>query len=70
MSSTDDTPATDDRNPFVLTAVAVVALLTLAYAVFFLGRPLAWVGILLPLVALYLFWRLVRAHERIAAALE
>ena len=67
MPSTD---GLDERNRYVLIGIVVVAVTALAYGVLVLGNPLAWLGAVLPLVALYLFWRLVRAHERIAAALE
>ncbi|HKJ58561.1 MAG TPA: hypothetical protein VKA37_04980 [Halobacteriales archaeon] len=63
-------PSTDERERYVLIGVVVVAVAALLYGVLVLGNPLAWLGAALPLVALYLFWRLVRAHERIAAALE
>jgi len=57
-----------ERN--VLLAVAAVAVVTLLYSVVVAQQILAWFAIALPLVLLYLFWRLVRAHERVADALE
>ena len=57
-----------ERN--VVVAIVVVAVLTLAYSVVIAGQILAWFGIAIPLVLLYLVWRFVRAHERIADALE
>lgn len=63
-------PSRDQRDRYVLVGIAAVTLLALLYGVLIAHAPLAWVGVALPLVALYLFWRLVRAHERIADALE
>lgn len=57
-----------DRN--VVLAIVVVAVLTLLYTVVIAQQILAWFGIAIPLVLLYLLWRLVRAHERVATALE
>lgn len=66
--------STDRRERLVIAGAAVVLLLSLAYVLLFLGRLggglLAIVWVVVTFVALYLFWRLVRAHERIAAALE
>jgi hypothetical protein len=61
-------PQTNDR--LLLLAIAALALVTLAYSVFIARAILQWVGIVLPLVFLYLAWRFVRAHERIADAVE
>ena len=63
-------PSDGPRERDVLVAIAVVALLTLAYSLLIAQQVLAWFGIAIPLVLLYLFWRFVRAHERIADALE
>jgi Flp pilus assembly protein TadB len=57
-----------ERN--VLLAIAVVAVVTFLYSVVVAQQILAWFAIGIPLVLLYLFWRLVRAHERVADALE
>jgi threonine/homoserine/homoserine lactone efflux protein len=57
-----------ERN--VVAAIVVVALVTLVYSVVIAQQILAWFGIAIPLVLLYLIWRFVRAHERIADALE
>jgi Flp pilus assembly protein TadB len=57
-----------ERN--VVLAIVVVAVITLVYSVVIAGQILAWFGIAIPLVLLYLVWRFVRAHERIADALE
>ncbi|MEF8840953.1 MAG: hypothetical protein V5A62_04935 [Haloarculaceae archaeon] len=63
-------PSESPRERTVLLAIAAVALLTLVYSVLVAQQILAWFAIAIPLVLLYLFWRFVRAHERIAAALE
>jgi Flp pilus assembly protein TadB len=57
-----------ERN--VLLAIAVVAVVTFLYSVVVVQQILAWFAIAIPLVLLYLFWRLVRATERVADALE
>jgi uncharacterized membrane protein len=57
-------------SPRALALLAIVLLVTFLYSVFIMAAPLAWVGAVLPVVGLYLLWRFVRAHERIAAALE
>lgn len=62
-------PSTETRDRILL-GFALLALLVLAYAVVVANDVVVWVSIVVPLVALYLFWRLVRAHERIAEALE
>jgi uncharacterized membrane protein SirB2 len=54
----------------LLLVLGVVALVTFVYSVFIARAMLQWVGIVLPLVFLYLAWRFVRAHERIADAVE
>ncbi len=50
--------------------LAVLAIVTLFYSVLIMRAPLQWASIVVPLLVLYLLWRFVRAHERIAAALE
>ena len=59
-----------DVDRLVLVGVVVVAVVALLYSVLLTGGLATWVGVAFPLVALYLFWRLVRAHERVADALE
>lgn len=58
-----------DRLAIGLIALGLVAVAVL-YSVFVMRAPLQWLGFVLPLVGLYLLWRFVRAHERIAEALE
>jgi hypothetical protein len=63
-------PPDRGRERQVLAAIAAVALLTLLYSLLVAQTVLAWFAIAIPLVVLYLLWRFVLAHERIAAALE
>jgi threonine/homoserine/homoserine lactone efflux protein len=63
-------PSESPRERTVVLAVVAVAAVTLLYSVLVAQQVLAWFGIALPLVLLYLFWRFVRAHERVADALE
>jgi len=63
-------PSDSPRERNVLLGIVAVAAVTLVYSVLVAQQVLAWFGIAIPLVLLYLFWRFVRAHERIAAALE
>jgi type II secretory pathway component PulM len=63
-------PSDSPRERSVVVGIVAVALITLVYSVLIAQQILAWFGIAIPLVVLYLFWRFVRAHERIAAALE
>ena len=60
----------DERDWQVLAPIGVVVVLLLAYSTLVIGRPLASIGLVIPLVVLYLLWRLVRAAERIADAVE
>ncbi|PSQ10051.1 hypothetical protein BRC93_11060 [Halobacteriales archaeon QS_5_70_15] len=63
-------PSESPRKRTVVLAVVAVAAVTLLYSGLVAQQVLAWFGIALPLVLLYLFWRFVRAHERVADALE
>jgi Flp pilus assembly protein TadB len=63
-------PSSGSSERNVVIAIVVVALVTLVYSVVIAQQILAWFAIAIPLVLLYLFWRFVRAHERIADALE
>lgn len=63
-------PSNDGRDRYVLVGAIVLALLALVYGVLIARDVLTWIGIAIPFVALYLFWRLVRAHERLADAME
>jgi type II secretory pathway component PulM len=60
----------ETRNRQVLAVIGVLSLFWILYSVLIVQRILAGVGIVLPLVVLYLLWRFVRAVERIAEALE
>ena len=63
-------PSTDERDRYVLIGILVVTAVVALYGVLLTSDLFAWVSVALPLLALYLLWRFVRAHERIAAALE
>jgi uncharacterized membrane protein len=63
-------PSDGPRERNVLLAIVAVAVVTLLYSLLVAQQILAWFGIAIPLVLLYLVWRFVRAHERIADALE
>ena len=63
-------PSESPRERQVVLAIVAVALVTLLYSVLIVQQVLAWFAIVIPLVFLYLLWRFVRAHERIADALE
>lgn len=63
-------PSDSPRERNVLLAIVGVAAIALVYSVLVAQQILAWFAIAIPLVLLYLFWRFVRAHERVAAALE
>lgn len=63
-------PSRDVTERKILYAIGIVAVLTLLYSVLITQAILAWFSIVVPLLFLYLLWRFVRAHERIARALE
>jgi type II secretory pathway component PulM len=58
----------ETRDEGVLVAIGVLSLALILYSVLIMQRLLAGVGVVIPLVVLYLLWRLVRAVERIADA--
>ncbi|MFW5937464.1 MAG: hypothetical protein ACOCSN_00850 [Halanaeroarchaeum sp.] len=58
-----------DRLAMGLLVLGLVAV-ALLYSIFVMRAPLQFLSALLPLVFLYLVWRFVLAHERIADALE
>ena len=60
----------DERHWLELASIGVGLVLLLAYSTLVIQRPLAGLGLVIPLVVLYLLWRLVRAAERIADAVE
>lgn len=62
--------ATRTLSPRALFLLVVVVAATFLYSVFVATAPLAWVGLVAPIVFLYLMWRLVRGVERIAVTLE
>lgn len=58
------------RERRILYGIGAIALLAFIYSLLVTQQILAWFGIVTPLLLLYLVWRFVRAHERIADALE
>ena len=60
----------DEGMIFLLLGIALLTVLSLAYSVFVIHQPFLWIGVVVPLGMLYLAWRLVRAAERIATAME
>lgn len=63
-------PNSASLSPRALALVVIVVLATFLYSVFIMAAPVAWISAVVPLLGLYLLWRFVRAHERIAAAME
>jgi Ca2+/Na+ antiporter len=61
----------DETNQQLVVAfLAIGIVLTFAYSLLIAGQILLWVSIVSTLLFFYLLWRFVRAHERIADALE
>ena len=59
-----------ERMAKVLILIAAAAVVLLVYSVLILRAPLQWFGLIIPVLFLYLFWRFVLAHERLADAIE
>ncbi|WP_136687600.1 hypothetical protein [Halorhabdus amylolytica] len=57
-------------NQLVVTLIAIGVVLTFAYSLVFAGQLLLWLYLVSVLLFFYLLWRFIRAHERIADALE
>lgn len=67
-------PSVRRREQQLVAALGIVAAITLFFSIV-LGIPAtvwlsSWLAIATTLAFFYLLWRFVRAHERIAAALE
>jgi hypothetical protein len=62
--------SSESEESYVIWAIIIVAVLTLLYSILLAGRVLSWFSIAFPLLGLYLFWRFVRAVERIADSME
>ena len=60
----------ETRDEQFLVVIGVLSLVWILYSVLIVQRLLAGVGVVIPLVVLYLVWRFVRAVERIADAVE
>lgn len=63
-------PSDSEWNRYWLFAIVALGTVSILYSVLVVQRVLLGVGAFVPLLLLYLLWRLVRAHERIAVALE
>ena len=63
-------PSEERKRAIELVAGGIAVAFLFVYSVLIIGRPLAAIGLVIPLVVLYLLWRLVRATERIADAVE
>ena len=63
-------PSDGQKRAIELVAGGIAVALLFAYSVLVIGRPLVAIGLVIPLVVLYLLWRLARATERIADAVE
>jgi hypothetical protein len=63
-------PSDGRKHAIELVAGGIAVALLFAYSVLVIGRPLIAIGLVIPLVVLYLLWRLVRATERIADVVE
>lgn len=59
-----------EHDRWILIGIGLLAAFLLWYGVFVAQQLLAIVGIVMPLLFLYLAWRFVIAHERIAAAIQ
>jgi phage shock protein PspC (stress-responsive transcriptional regulator) len=57
----------DDR---LLVGIIALLAVTFAYSVVVSQTILLWAATLYPLLIVYFLWRFVRAHERIATAME
>jgi uncharacterized membrane protein len=60
----------DDRERRLRLAAVVVSVLALLYGVLIAGQILAPIALVALLFVVYLLWRFVRAHERLAGAVE
>ena len=63
-------PSEEQKRAIELVAGGIAVAFLFVYSVLVIGRPLAAIGFVIPLVALYLLWQLVQATERIADAVE
>ena len=63
-------PSDGQKRAIELVAGGIAVAFLFVYSVLVISRPLAAIGLVIPLVALYLLWRLVQATEHIADAME
>ncbi|WP_336133697.1 hypothetical protein [Natronomonas amylolytica] len=62
-------PSAPDNEQLIV-GLAVAGIVILAYSVLVAQQLLLGASVVAWLLGLYLLWRFIRAHERIAAALE
>jgi len=60
----------EQERQVVMVLLAIIAVVSFAYSLLIAGQILLWVSIVATVLFFYLLWRFVRAHERIADALE
>ncbi|MEF8808570.1 hypothetical protein [Natronomonas sp.] len=60
----------DPDDEQLLVGLAIAGIVILAYSVLVAQQLLLGASVVVWLLGLYLLWRFIRAHERIAAALE
>lgn len=60
----------ESRERIVGVTLLSVAVLSFLYSLLIVQQIALWSGFLFTLLFFYLLWRFVRAHERIAVALE
>ncbi|WP_135663398.1 hypothetical protein [Halorhabdus rudnickae] len=58
------------ERQLVVALVVVGVVLSFAYSLLIAGQILLWLSVVWTISLFYLLWRFVRAHERIADALE
>jgi len=58
------------REKLIPFGIGVVSILILLYSLVIAAQILLGFGIVILLLLFYLFWRFVRAHERLADAME
>jgi uncharacterized membrane protein len=64
------TDRTDGYRRYTSVVAAVIGILILLYSILIANQPLVGIGLLVSLYVLSLAYRFVRAHERIADAIE
>jgi hypothetical protein len=70
MSGPSTPDADNDRDRLLLAATVAGGIVVLLYSVLIAGQILAPIALFAWVFVIYLLWRFVRAHERLAAAAE